>query len=205
MGVRTALFRSLASQLGRPRGLYGRLVARMLNKGNRDAITAAVDALAPTPTDTVADLGFGGGLGLGLLIERAGLVHGIDYSPSMVERAARRFHSGKLRLHTGSMTALPLADAELDGLITLNTIYFIEDVALAFTEMTRVLRPGGRAVIGLMDPAAMAGLPVVEHGFRVRPVAEVIDTLAGAGLDLVDHREIGRHGGAYHLLVVQRA
>ncbi|CRK57322.1 Methyltransferase type 11 [Alloactinosynnema sp. L-07] len=82
----------------------------------------------------MADLGFGGGLGLGLLIERAGLAHGIDYSPSMVERAARRFHSGKLRLHTGSMTALPLADAELDGLITLNTIYFIEDVALAFTE-----------------------------------------------------------------------
>ncbi|WP_436496856.1 class I SAM-dependent methyltransferase [Actinokineospora sp. HUAS TT18] len=204
MGVRTAMLRGLASQLGRPRGVYGRLVARMLNKGNRAAITAAVEALAPDQDDTVADLGFGGGLGLTLLLGRAGTVHGVDYSPSMVDRARKRLRSSRLRLHTGSMTALPLPDAALDGLITLNTIYFIDELSTAFTEMARVLRPGGRAVIGLMDPTAMAASPVVEHGFRVRPVDDVVEILTGAGLELADHRQIGSHGGSYHLLVVQR-
>ncbi|MGH3861485.1 class I SAM-dependent methyltransferase [Actinokineospora sp.] len=206
MGVRTALRRTLASQLGNPRGLMGKAVAKRLNKFNLAATTGAVEALAVVDGEVVADLGFGGGVGLRLLLDtNAAEVHGVDYSASMVDRARGEFADDRLRLHTGSITALPLPDDSVDGLITLNTIYFIEDLTTAFAEIRRILRPGGRAVIGIGDPEAMAKMPVTRHGFLVRPVAEVVETLEGAGLALTAHRRVSESKLAPHLLVVGHA
>jgi arsenite methyltransferase len=201
------LLKRLASQLGHPRGGFGRLIARMLNKGNNGTITAAVEATDPQPGQVAADIGFGGGLGLALLLDRVGQVHGVDISTSMIERARREFRAevsaGRLRLQQGSLTALPLADGSVHALITVNTIYFVADLPQAFAELARVLASDGRAVVGLADPAAMAQMPFTEHGFRLRPVAEVIDLLGSAGLELADHRRVGEGDHAYHLLVAR--
>lgn len=203
MGVRTAMRKLLASQLGNPRGPMGKVVAKRLNKFNHAATSGAVEALAVVDGEVVADLGFGGGVGLRLLLDtQAAEVHGVDYSPSMVERGRREFTDDRLRLHTGSITALPLPDDSVDGLITLNTIYFIEDLSTAFTEIGRILRPDGRAVIGIGDPAAMAKMPVTQHGFLVRPVADVVEALERAGLVLTAHRRVGESDLSPHLLVV---
>jgi ubiquinone/menaquinone biosynthesis C-methylase UbiE len=85
-------------------------VARRLNRFNRASIEGAVDALDPRPEATVADIGFGGGLGLELLAERvgpSGTVHGMDPMSDMVSRAGRSWSdlvaSGRLRLQVGTM------------------------------------------------------------------------------------------------------
>lgn len=206
MSVRTAWRKTLASQLGNPRGLLGKVVAKRLNKFNHPATSGAVEALAVVDGEIVADLGFGGGVGLRLLLATAASeVHGVDYSASMVDRARRDFADDRLRLHTGSITALPLPDDSVDGLITLNTIYFIEDLATAFAEIGRVLQPGGRAVIGIGDPEGMAKMPVTQHGFLVRPVENVVATLERAGLVLTEHRRVNESEMAPHLLVVGHA
>ncbi|MBC6450070.1 class I SAM-dependent methyltransferase [Actinokineospora sp. HBU206404] len=206
MGVRTAMRKLLASQLGNPRGPMGKMLAKRLNKFNHAATSGAVEALAVVDDEVVADLGFGGGVGLRLLLDTQAVeVHGVDYSPTMVERARREFTDDRLRLHTGSITALPLPDDSVDGLITLNTIYFIEELSTAFGEIGRILRPDGRAVIGIGDPVAMAKMPVTQHGFLVRPVAEVVETLERAGLVLTAHRRVSESDLSPHLLVVGHA
>ncbi|MEJ7831759.1 MAG: methyltransferase domain-containing protein [Nocardioides sp.] len=198
----------LASQLGHPRGPVGRLVGRLLNRANRGAVAAAVAALSPAPGETLADVGFGGGLGLDLLLRGVGPdghVLGIEISQTMIGRAERRFRrdlaSDRLRLHSGSMTGLPLATGSIDGALTINTIYFVDDLDLAFAELGRVIRPAGRVVIGLGDPDAMARMPFTQHGFRVRPATEVIEHLGRAGLTVQDHRRVGGGEDAVHLLV----
>lgn len=123
MGLRDSFMAGLAGQLGRPSGPVGRFViARILNRGNRVTITAAADALELRSGSAAADIGFGGGLGLGLLLDRVGptgRVHGVDYSPAMVRRAAARHRRERhrLMLDRGSITALPLGDATIDGAI----------------------------------------------------------------------------------------
>jgi len=210
MDLRRRVLTRVAAQLGHPHGLPGRLVGRILNQGNTAAITAAVDALTIPPGAVLADLGFGGGLGLELLLRRlgeTGQVHGIDLSTTMLAAASRRFrreiHTGRLTLHQASIERLPLATASVDGAITLNTLYFIADLAGAFNEGARVLKPGGRLVIGLGDPDAMASQPLTDHGFRVRSVAEVTDVLHDAGLDVDEHRRVGGGRDAFHLLVTR--
>jgi arsenite methyltransferase len=211
MGLRSRMMAGFAAQLGNPTGFRGRLVGRMLNRANRGMIANAVDALAPRPGDTAADLGFGGGVGLALLLERVGpqgRVLGIDLSQTMVDRAARRFKreiaSGRLRVETGSMTDLPLEDGAVQGAITLNTVYFIEELERAFSELARILARPGKLVVGIGDPEMMAALPTTPYGFRIRPVDEVVAIAARAGLTLGDHRRAGPGERAGHLLVFSR-
>lgn len=70
MNLRDAIGARLAGQLGHPHGAPARLMGTLLDKGNHSAIRAAVDALEPHGGEVVADVGFGGGLGLELLLER---------------------------------------------------------------------------------------------------------------------------------------
>jgi arsenite methyltransferase len=86
------------------------------------------------------------------------------------------------------MTALPLDDNSVDTLITLNTVYFISELDADFAELARVLRPGGRAVIGIGDPDVMARLPFTPHGFIIRPVGEIAAALQDSGLQVEQRR-----------------
>ena len=204
------LFRVLGRQLGGPSGPLGALVARMLNKGNATTVAAAVDALALTGGETVADIGFGGGLGLDLLLDATGprgRVHGVEPSTDMLDRARRSrrdvVESGRLELHEATMADLPFADAALAGWISVNTVYFMADLDRAFREAARVLAPGGTGVVGIADPAWMGRQPFTRHGFTLRPVADVAAALAATGLD-VEHRTLGDREPVFHLLVGTR-
>ena len=204
--VRGAIMTGIAKQLGHPRGLRGRLVGVLLNRGNRSFVNAAVQALQPDAAAAVADVGFGR-VGLKFLLDgvgQSGRVHGVEVSETMLSNAARRYRraiaAGRLALHTGSLTQLPFADSALNGVLTVNTIYFVAELDRAFTELARVVGSSGRIVIGVADPDAMARMPFTGHGFHLRPVPEVIDTLRGAGL-AVEHRRISQGHDAPHLLV----
>jgi arsenite methyltransferase len=204
MDPRSAFQRGLAKQLGHPQGLAGRVVGRRLNQRNEKAVDAAVAALEIGAGQVVADVGFGGGVGLAALLRSpAATVHGAEISEEMLRAAGKTYKSelaaGRLRLHAAPMSALPLPDASLDGIVTTNTIYFIADLAPAFAELRRVLAPGGRLAIGIGDPDHMKDLPFTPYGFNLRPVDDVVRQLATAGLTLTDHRRLGPTEGPAHL------
>jgi len=186
--LRERLLSTVAGQLGRPHGILSPFVARALNRGNQKAIVAAVDAAQAPRGGVAADIGFGGGSGLQLLLDGVGddgVVHGIEIAEDMLRRATSKFAGdGRLRLSRGSLTELPLEDGSVDALITVNTVYFISELDAACRELMRVLRPGGRAVIGIGDPDVMARLPFTKHGFTIRPVGEIAAALENSGLQV---------------------
>ena len=200
-----------AAQLGKPSGLRGLVVGTMLNRTNRGMISVAVDALELKSGATAADLGFGGGLGLAMLVERVGTqghVLGVDFSPTMVRRASGHFDreiaAGRMQLHLGSITQLPLEDGSIDGAMTINTIYFIAELDRVFSELARVITKDGRVVVGIGDPENMARMPMTAYGYRLRPVEEVIALAKTGGLDLQGHKRAGEGDVAAHLLVFAR-
>ncbi len=208
MDLKSRMLAGLASQLGRPTGLRGRLIGNMLNRSNRGEIAMAIAVLDIPAGAVAADLGFGGGVGLELLLARVadtGQVHGVDLSPTMVGRASRRFRrevaSGRLHLRSGSITQLPLEAESIEAAITINTIYFIAELDRAFSELARVLTRSGRIVVGIGDPEAMSRMPMTPYGFRLRPVAEITAAAELAGLALRVDKRSGQGAGAAHLLV----
>lgn len=175
-------------------------------------MTAAVTLLAAEHGDVVADVGFGGALSLSLLLDAVGptgKVLGVEISPVAIERAKRGFSdalsAGRLRLHEGPITALPMADESIDRLMTVNTLYFVENLNAALAEMARVLGAEGRLVVGLGDPEAMAAMAVTAHGFDLRPIAAVIEAMDSVGLKFARHERVGEGDGAFHLLLAQRS
>lgn len=214
VGMNSAVFtnpvRYLAHQLASPSGTGGQLVASVLNWRNGPLIRAAVETLGARPGESVADVGFGGGLGLGLLLHSVGtdgVVHGFDPSSAMVSRAAWRWHThiatGRLRVGQRSMCELGQTAIALDALMTVNTAYYIEDLIGAFRGARTVLKPGGRMVVGVGDPHYMRKLPMSRHGLRLRPVNAVVDALLANEFRLADHVRVGAPPieDAFHLLV----
>ncbi len=76
---------------------------------------------------------------------------GMDLSEKMLEvgreKVARLGLTNRLRLETGDATAIPLASESVDVASISFGIRNVVDVGAALSEMYRVLRPGGRALI----------------------------------------------------------
>ena len=177
------LRRIVSDQLSRPSGRLGRVVAFGMNRGNRAFNARAIEKLDVRSGTRVLDLGFGGGLTFSPLLERGATVVGVDRAGDMVAAAAGRHRAdveaGRLSLHTGEVQALPLEDAAVDRVLTVNTVYFWPDLAPGLRELHRVVTPGGSVVIGIRDGAVMERVdPAV---FTVRTAQEVAAALTVAG------------------------
>jgi ubiquinone biosynthesis O-methyltransferase len=106
--------------------------------------------LDPVEGSRVLDVGCGDGM-LGVALARRGAhVTGIDTDTRMLETARRRVESESvdLDLVQGRAEALPFADATFDRVVAVTVLCFVRDVSRATGEMARVLKPGGRLVIG---------------------------------------------------------
>lgn len=132
-------------------------ISRLLDMAYRGAdITrrrqAAFDALGPRPGDTILDIGCGNGLltaDLARAVGPSGRVIGIDPSDDM--RASARTNCAPypcVELLEGSAQPLPLPDASVDKAVAVQVFEYIDDLAGATAEALRVLKPGGRLVIG---------------------------------------------------------
>jgi ubiquinone/menaquinone biosynthesis C-methylase UbiE len=70
-------------------------------------------------------------------------------------------------LHLADAAALPFPDASFERVLCVNTIYFWPDPARALREIHRVLKPGGRLVLGYGSKAFLRLNPLTWFGFRV--------------------------------------
>ena len=83
--------------------------------------------------------------------ERGARAFGIDLSPPTVAMAEREFAGRRLKLAgaVADVRAVPFADASFDAIYSMGTVEHFHETQHAVNELFRVLKPGGRAVIGV--------------------------------------------------------
>jgi arsenite methyltransferase len=191
------------SQLGRPRGLFGRLLAGMLNRENLPLNLHMVGALELQPVDEVLEVGFGGGVGLDLILRHAPDVRvtGVERATDMISLARRRFadplRAGRLELVEGSVEKLPLPDARFAAACTANCVYFWPDLDAGLRELARVLRPGGALILAVIDPQVLAAAGFAAQGLNTLGPDELAARMRNAGFSDARGRRMpdpGRHG-----------
>jgi arsenite methyltransferase len=132
-----------------------------LSCGNPTAL-AALQA-----SETVLDLGSGGGLDVFLAGPRVGptgRVIGVDMTPEMVSKARRNTAAYRQRtgldnveFRLGEIEHLPVADNSVDVVISNCVINLSPDKPQVWRELARVLKPGGRVAVS--DLALLRPLP----------------------------------------------
>ncbi len=99
------------------------------------------------------DVGSGPG-SLGIALARASdlAVTLLDSSPEMLAVAEGNIReaglSGRLSLLRGDVHAIPLPAGSVDLVVSRGSVFFWEDLARAFSEIYRVLAPGGKTYVG---------------------------------------------------------
>jgi ubiquinone/menaquinone biosynthesis C-methylase UbiE len=110
-----------------------------------------LQALQLAEGEQVLDIGVGPGLlacDMAAAVGPSGRVCGIDASSAMLAMSAKRCAALPwAEFRTAYASELPFPDESFDAAVSTQVYEYVSDIPAALTELHRVLRPGGRAVI----------------------------------------------------------
>jgi len=115
----------------------------------------AISASKLKPNATVLDVACGPGTLALRLASKAGNIHGIDFSESMINVFRKKIALAGLdniSLHCGDAQTLPYADETFDAAFSLFGLMFFPDRRRGFSEIHRTLKPGGSIAITSWAP-----------------------------------------------------
>ena len=134
------------------------------------------------PGETVLDLGSGGGIDCFIAareVGHTGHVIGIDMTPEMLTLArdnAEKLRTNNVVFKLGHIESIPQSDNSVDLVISNCVIALSEKKSRVFSEIFRILKPGGRFVIS--DVVTEKPLP----GDVRKSAAEWVDCVGGAAV-----------------------
>lgn len=148
----------------------------------------AIDALLVEASDRVLDVGCGPGRSLAELAARApdGHVDAVDPSRLMVDVACRRnlrlVKAGHVAVAAAGVDHLPFPDASFDRILCVHVVYFWESLDIAFREIARVAKPGGRLALVFRTSADEHAVKAFPSGiYRFPALVEALTALKHAG------------------------
>jgi SAM-dependent methyltransferase len=132
---------------------------------------------------------------------RGARAYGVDISEPTLRQACASFHGDMLRCAVSDVRDLPFRDGSFDAVYSMGTIEHFDETERAVGEIARVLKPGGRAIVGVpnrhdpfLRPAfafVLQALGLYAYGYEKsysrRGLREMLER---AGLTVVDETAI---------------
>lgn len=153
---------------------------------------------------TVLDLGSGAGLDAFVarsIVGAEGHVLGIDFTPEMVEKArlnAANLGFGNVEFRLGDIEQMPIDPSSVDVVISNCVLNLVPDKTKAFSEIARVLRPGGHFCVS--DIVTSGEIPAA-----LRASAEAYAGCVAGAIDIDEYLALIRRAGFREVtLVAQR-
>jgi len=172
------------------------VVQRLTYRPVHDAV---LEELGVRPPRRLLDLGCGTGLFTHRLRGelRDATIVGCDYSAGMLRQARARSPRGILA--QGDAQRLPFGDASFDTVVSTEAFHWFPDQPAALREIGRILEPGGRLLVALVNPPVEGVSEAVWWASRLAgqpfywPTAERMRALlADAGFAVAAQRRIWR-------------
>lgn len=135
------------------------------------------------------------GVGTGRFARALGVGKGIDPSISMLKKAFAR----GVKVQRGLAESLPYKDHSFGGVLLVVTLCFLSEPEKALAEAARVLRKGGRLVVGFIPAGSPRGRDYARKGKEGHQIytfakfyapEEVVGLARWAGLQLIGGRSL---------------
>lgn len=195
------LTKYIGEQFGKPTGIGGRLSTFIMNRMNQKQYNSVIQALWFYPKERVLDIGFGNGYLINKLAKNnKSQYYGIEISDDMIELA--REHNNKfiqenrMSLIKGNVMNMDYEDDFFDGVYTVNTIYFWEDIDKGLLEIKRVLKPGGIFVNAIYSKQFLDKLKYTQYGFSKYTPKEIEEAAIRCGFKVIEITET-KPGSSY--------
>lgn len=176
-------------------------VQRVVYKPVQDGV---LDALSEHDSPRVLDVGCGTGQLTARLAEDEGypFVAGCDLSYGMLEQARAR--SRRPAWVQGDSMRLPFPDGGFDAVVSTESLHWYPDQLAALREFNRVLAPGGRILVAVVNPPtesvsrlAHAGSRLANQPFLWPTKRRMREQVEAAGFEVLDQRTMARLPGRY--------
>ena len=147
------LYKNFVSQTRKPEGKLGKIMLNGMNSGHAKMADWGLSHLPDISPAEITDLGCGGGRNAGELLKIYSRAHitAVDYSELSVEKAKEynreMIASGRCTVRQGDVSALDLPSEQYELATAFETIYFWPGLEKCFTQVCRILKPGGMFLI----------------------------------------------------------
>ena len=189
MNIRTFF----SQQAKKPTGLFGRLImSRIFDLGNAVLNDLMRELLTLQEDDHVLEIGFGTGKLINEMASQAqrDLIESIDLSSTMVDMAEKRnrryIAERRVKIVLSDFDQVEYRDNDFDKVCSANTIYFWPDAKYTVRKIQRVLRPGGKLVLGFEDKSQLAKRQLNPSVFSIYDENDVAQLLADVGFSDVE-------------------
>lgn len=194
------LFKDFVSQTRKPEGFLGKMMVNEMNGGHAKKADWGMSHLKAIAPEEIAEIGCGGGRNAGELLKRYPLSHvtAIDYSNVSVSIAtaynAEAIKQGRCEVMQGDVSALALPEEKYDLATAFETIYFWPGLKECFSQVAKILKPGGTFMIvnesDGMDATSLKFEKIIE-GMKCHTIEEIDEALKSAGFSEVksDHHK----------------
>jgi ubiquinone/menaquinone biosynthesis C-methylase UbiE len=124
---------------------YHPVISYFMNK----RLDGALALMGPGKAGKLLDIGYGGGVFLPELSSRCKELYGVDIHHN-IDRVQRMLvkEGVEARLSYGDVRSLPFPDGYFDRVTCISVLEFVSDLDKAFSEMARILKKDGDAIIG---------------------------------------------------------
>ncbi|MFX0070576.1 MAG: class I SAM-dependent methyltransferase [Candidatus Hermodarchaeota archaeon] len=143
----------LVMQCRKPRGMFGKWVAKGMNKAHSKMASWGLSHISINPEDIILDIGCGGGMNIYNFAPKinGGKVFGIDYSDVSVQMSKKLnknfIESGVVEIQKASVSSLPFSENSFNLVTGFETYYFWPDLINDLKGILKVLRSGGKLLL----------------------------------------------------------
>lgn len=184
------LYKNFVNQTRKPEGFLGKMMVSGMNSGHAKLADWGMTHLKGIDASNVVELGCGGGRNTAELLKRypQAKVTALDYSALSVDKTKDynkdMITAGRCTVIQGNVAKLPFEDGVFDLATAFETVYFWPGLEHCFSEVCRILKPGGTFLIcnesDGTDDTSLKYEKIIE-GMKCYTVEQLFSALTEAG------------------------
>jgi ubiquinone/menaquinone biosynthesis C-methylase UbiE len=170
-----------------------------MNILNPKLYSTILNYLECEPDYVVLDIGFGNGYLIKKLLKKYASIkiYGIEISNDMVNNVSAKnsmsINTGKLTLLLENIEKTSFENKMFDRIITINTIYFWNDLKNCFFEIMRILKPNGIFFNVIFTKDFLDKIIYTKYGFKKFDFNEIVKITVDNGMEIMKIIEIEKN------------